>query len=257
MATDTAAPFTFTLTNVAAGSYTFTARATDNLGATTTSTAVSVTVNAAAQLFFIHTDHLNTPRLITNNAGQAVWRWDQTDPFGGNPPNENPSGLGTFTCNLRLPGQYFDQETNTHYNYYRDYDPSIGRYIQSDPIGLEGGINTYIYVNGNPVSIADPLGLLGRGSGPQNRPGYPSNRPNNSPWYGRYCGPGNLPGDPIDCVDAACREHDICYKLCDVRAGTRLFPNTFDRCALVCDFELIRDYRKCKDEQFCRPAPSK
>jgi RHS repeat-associated protein len=145
---------------VAAGGYSFTAKATDNAGASTISAAVSVTVNAGvAQVYFIHTDHLNTPRLITNSAGQAVWRWDETDPFGGNVPDENPSGLGTFTCNLRLPGQYFDKETNLHYNYRRDYDSAIGRYIQSDPIGLRGGLNLYAYVGGNPISLTDPLGL--------------------------------------------------------------------------------------------------
>ena len=76
-------------------------------------------------------------------------------------PDENPSGLGNFTCNLRLPGQYFDRETNLHYNYFRDYDPSIGRYVQSDPIGLGGGLNTYAYVNGQPLRLVDPLGLRG------------------------------------------------------------------------------------------------
>ena len=89
-----------------------------------------------AQLYFIYSDQLNTPRLITNQTQQAVWTWANDDPFGNNAPNENPSSLGTFTCNLRLPGQYFDKETNTHYNYFRDYDPAIGRYVQSDPIGL-------------------------------------------------------------------------------------------------------------------------
>ena len=77
-------------------------------------------------------------------------------------PDQNPGHTGTtndFTFNLRFAGQYYDQETGLHYNYFRDYDPATGRYIESDPIGLGGGINTYNYVGDYPVSSVDPLGL--------------------------------------------------------------------------------------------------
>jgi RHS repeat-associated protein len=97
--------------------------------------------------------------LVANQSGQTVWRWDQQEPFGVNPANENPSGLGAFDLPLRLPGQYFDKETNLHYNYSRDYDPGIGRYVENDPIGLDGGLNTYAYAAGEPLSGFDPLGL--------------------------------------------------------------------------------------------------
>jgi RHS repeat-associated protein len=88
-----------------------------------------------------------------------VWRWDQAEPFGNNPADENPSGLGTFDLPLRLPGQRYDAETGLHYNYFRDYDPSIGIYKQSDLIGLRGGLNTYAYGLANPLINVDPEGL--------------------------------------------------------------------------------------------------
>jgi uncharacterized protein RhaS with RHS repeats len=74
------------------------------------------------------TQNLNTPRLVADATGTTVWRWDQAEPFGANPADENASGLGAFDLPLRLPGQYFDTETGLHYNYFRDQDPSLGRY---------------------------------------------------------------------------------------------------------------------------------
>jgi len=104
---------------------------------------------------------LNTPRLITDSNGNAVWQWDNTDPFGDNIPNQSPNGTGNqFVFNLRFPGQYYDVETGLFQNGYRDYDPATGRYPESDPIGLQGGsFSTYAYVGGNPISYIDPTGL--------------------------------------------------------------------------------------------------
>ncbi|BBE51951.1 Putative deoxyribonuclease RhsC [Ferriphaselus amnicola] len=157
--TDTTSPYTFTWNNVAAGTYVLKAKATDSKNATATSTTVTVTVTKVVKAYYIDVDHLNTPRAVTNSTGAAVWTWDNVDPYGANVPNENPGGLGAFAFNLRFPGQYFDKETSTHYNYFRDYDPAVGRYVQSDVIGLGGGVNTYTYVGGKPLSYTDPLGL--------------------------------------------------------------------------------------------------
>ena len=105
----------------------------------------------------IYTDHLNTPRLITDLANRTVWEWP-LDTFGAVAANDNPSGLGTFSFNLRFPGQYYDAETGLHYNYFRDYDPSVGRYVESDPIGLKGGINTHAYAKGSAATSQEITG---------------------------------------------------------------------------------------------------
>jgi len=121
-----------------------------------------------------------------------VWRWDNTEPFGSDLPNDDPGSTGTpFVFNLRFPGQYFDRETFTHYNVFRDYDPGIGRYVESDPIGVvvrrgmpllqnvhrveQPGDNgsqqkflpsnpaynhLYSYAVNSPVRFTDPMGLL-------------------------------------------------------------------------------------------------
>ncbi len=117
--------------------------------------------DAQARVYYIHPDHLDTPRVLTDEANRVVWRWD-SDPFGAYPADEDPDGDGTkVALNLRFPGQYFDKETNLHYNYFRDYDPQTGRYVQSDPIGLAGGLNTYGYANQNPLVYVDPRGEAG------------------------------------------------------------------------------------------------
>lgn len=103
--------------------------------------------------YFYHNDHLGTPRVITDELKNIVWASDYTA-YG-----KAKITTHQITNNLRFPGQYFDTETGYHYNWHRYYDPSLGRYLRSDPIGLEGGINTYAYVGGNPLSRIDPNGL--------------------------------------------------------------------------------------------------
>jgi RHS repeat-associated protein len=121
------------------------------------------------EVYYIHTDHLDTPREVRDAQNTLVWKNPPlTEPFGLAPPDEDPDGDGeSFTLNLRFPGQYYDRETNTHYNYFRDhYFPELGRYGQSDPIGLQGGINTYAYVHSQPLKLVDPEGLAGVATAP-------------------------------------------------------------------------------------------
>ncbi|HVV72515.1 MAG TPA: RHS repeat-associated core domain-containing protein [Verrucomicrobiae bacterium] len=117
---------------------------------------------SAPGIFYIHTDHLGTPRRLSDYqdaTNTLVWRWD-SDPFGVGAENGDPNGTGVYYIfDLRFPGQVYDAETGKHYNYARDYDPATGRYVESDPIRLQGGTNMYAYVNGNPISNTDPLGL--------------------------------------------------------------------------------------------------
>lgn len=114
-----------------------------------------VTPNQALQ--FVHGDHLSRPEVVTGEAKQVVWRAKNTSPYGSRIVTvDQIAGL-----NIGLPGQYHDAESGLWYNGLRDYDASLGRYIQSDPIGLGGGLNTYAYGNGNPISVVDPLGLRG------------------------------------------------------------------------------------------------
>lgn len=112
-----------------------------------------------SHVFHIHTDHLDTPRVLTDSAGNVRWRW-LSEPFGGSAAEEDPSGLGRAEFNLRFPGQYFDVESGLHYNFHRYYDPGTGRYVQADPIGLQGGINPYVYAENQPTRFTDPTGLF-------------------------------------------------------------------------------------------------
>ncbi|MBS0556064.1 MAG: RHS repeat protein [Proteobacteria bacterium] len=108
---------------------------------------------------YVHTDQLDSPRIVTSTTGASQWNWPwQTNPFGETAPT------GTLALNLRFPGQYLDAETGLNYNYFRDYEPGTGRYVESDPIGLGAGLGTYTYVFNAALRWKDNNGLSTGGS---------------------------------------------------------------------------------------------
>jgi RHS repeat-associated protein len=113
----------------------------------------------AAGTYWAHADRLEQPRLLTSSTGQVVWKATAAA-YGSSVVQPDPDGNGTaIILNTRLPGQYWDSESGLHYNYFRDYDPQLGRYVQADPIGQNGDFNVYVYAALNPVNYIDPLGL--------------------------------------------------------------------------------------------------
>jgi RHS repeat-associated protein len=137
--------------------------------------AIPVGMYRNGKFFAIHSDHLGTPRLMTDDTNKPIWQWPYSA-FGSNKPTgvlkATPNPRAALTnqpvllkataakeLNLRFPGQYADDETGQFYNYFRSYDPRTGRYIQADPIGLAGGLNRFAYVAGRPLDRADPRGL--------------------------------------------------------------------------------------------------
>lgn len=108
---------------------------------------------ATATAYYFHNDLLGTPEMLSDDVQNVVWSADIA-PFG-----ETVETATQLRQPLRLQGQYQDPETGLHYNYFREYDPSLGRYIESDPAGLQGGANSYAYVLPNPLRGVDPLGL--------------------------------------------------------------------------------------------------
>jgi len=118
----------------------------------------SVLDTESNKVYYIHTDHLGTPRRLADENGAIVWSWE-SKAFG------DDEAVGNMAFNLRFAGQYFDNETSMHYNINRDYNPKTGRYIESDPIGFDGGVNSYGYVAGNPLGAVDELGLARNFSG--------------------------------------------------------------------------------------------
>ncbi|NIJ74280.1 MULTISPECIES: RHS repeat-associated core domain-containing protein [unclassified Xanthomonas] len=155
-----------------------------------------VGVLAGTALHYVQPDHLGTPRAVIDPIRDvAVWTWDiKGEAFGTTPPNQDPDNDGTaFVFDMRFPGQRYDAALGMNYNYFRDYEPGIGRYSQSDPIGFLGGVSLYGYVGQNPASEIDTYGLQAYSPGttpPSSIPGGPwTPAPGQPP--GTFFGPKN------------------------------------------------------------------
>jgi RHS repeat-associated protein len=158
-------------------------------------------------LFFVHADHLARPQKITDAAKSVVWD-GQFAPFG-----EVHAITGSIVNSLMFPGQVYDSETGLTQNWHRDYDANVGRYLQSDPIGLDGGINTYAYVGGNPVARVDPDGRFVRPIPPAILEPYL--RPNIAPYSRPYGPQPFLFPDPNDCRQKCLDEYERMSDWCD------------------------------------------
>jgi RHS repeat-associated protein len=174
--------------------------------------------------YFYHNDHLGTSQVVTTTSGAVVWKAKHTS-FGKASVDPESSVVNP----LKMPGQYEDVETGLYYNWHRYYDPKIGRYLRADPIGLDGGINLYAYVENNPLTRNDfrgldyfghPSGLLGDASrSPYNWPSFPGYKP--LLGNGNFT-PGSWPQDGVcsapaglfnnwRCTKECCKKHDECY----------------------------------------------
>ena len=125
---------------------------------------VGLLVGAGAnqKAYYLEADALGTPRVVIDPARNvAVWCWDLAgEAFGMDAPNEDPDADGVaFNLDMRFPGQRYDAESGLYYNYFRDYDATTGRYVESDPIGLDAGHDTYGYADGTPATKSDVHGL--------------------------------------------------------------------------------------------------
>jgi RHS repeat-associated protein len=192
----------------------------------------------------VHNDHLGTPLVMTDEAGNEIWR-AAYDPFG----KATVDAASTVEMNVRFPGQYYDEETGLHYNYFRYYDPETGRYLTADPIGIVPPLgitpneinHLFTYVGNNPLIGIDPLGLL--------------------KYYGNWCGPNHSGGfgqpwdqltpqeqrnalQPQDDLDSCCQTHDHCHSHC--RAGHPCSETDRQSCFERCDRGLANCAQACQ-----------
>lgn len=194
---------------------------------------IAAIVNGVA--YAVHSDHLNTPRKLTQADGQVAWQWaysafgDEQPTLGSKrftdvttTPTTGTTTVPEVTFNLRYPGQYYDKESNLHYNYFRSYSAERGRYTQADPIGLDGGFNRFGYVGGNPLSFTDPDGL----------------RPNRPQWWNDGWAPTTPSGS---CATAECAA-GLSPTPSDNRSPEEV---NFGQCKIVCLTSLLVPVAMC------------
>lgn len=193
-------------------------------------------------VYYYHNDHLGSPLKLTDVNQNVVWDGIRA-PFG------NVDVVTSVVHNpLRFPGQYFDDETGLHQNWFRDYAPGLGRYIQSDPIGLSGGVNTYAYALGKPLLYTDPNGLdaiCGQGYEwiPSERRCVSNNKPNESACFG------------VDCNIYPPTKNSQCMKDCMAKKPEgpwycSVLPKGASAACDVTDLWL-RCEKKCENEMSC------
>lgn len=228
--------------------------------------AILVGLYSRGRFYAVHTDHLGTPRLVVDERNKPVWQWPYSA-FGNNEPigwltgssGKEPSTLKAvkplIELNLRFPGQYADAETGLAYNLHRSYLASQGRYTQSDPIGLAGGLNGYLYAEANPLSFTDPLGLdatnWNNTSGGRSKFDFPTNGNwGGGCWSGgQYSCGGKSSGTapPLDSGDACYQRHDNCYDTCTSKDKKQ--------CVQSCDRKLVEELDALPNDPRLWPSP--
>jgi RHS repeat-associated protein len=234
-------------------------------------------------VYYIHTDHLEAPRVLMDRNNAVRWRW-LAEPFGTSAPETNPSSLGALTYNLRLPGQYADQESGLNYNTFRDYDASIGRYVQSDPLGVLPGVEAaspglsrlsprlraklskvvfqlnqpYAYVDSNPVSRIDPdglepttLGRIGLGAARGGLGGARGGLLGIGLGIGigamaEMCSPTDRDRDERQCDADYEAGRDFCHSMAVTKGrhkGTKKYAETYSQCMRAVDEEYVECYQ--------------
>lgn len=182
--------------------------------------AVVDSTSGTATTYYIHGGHLGEPQVMTDASKAKVWD-AYVNPFGKATTFSSP----TVNSDIRLPGQWYQAEAavqGLNQNRFRDYDPTLGRYIEVDPMGIEGGQNPYAYVDGRPYDATDPYGLwkftvqAGDGAASRTTIGY-----NCGQWsFGEYIGVGEGLSASLDLTETDATETSVDFGI----AGNTTIP---------------------------------